>query len=135
MDINFKVKDLTLSSEPKTCQVGDSVKDVVKLLQENRIGSIVVMDGEKIAGIFTERDYLKKVAYIDHIPENTPISLLMTPNPKTTKITDPVKKAAFLMRMGNFRHVVVIDEQDKFKTVLSVKDILDFIFDEQAEAL
>ena len=90
------------------------------------------MNNGKPEGIFTERDYLKKIACND-VDKNLPIEGFMTPNPVSVKPTTSVAKVLMKMRMGRFRHIIVTDEDGLLKSVISIKDLLDFVLDTLSE--
>ena len=128
------LKGETISQLPMQAHVevvlpDTSVSDVVKLMCEKNIAAVIVFDNEKIEGIFTERDCLKKISNIENVDSNKPIKDFMTPNPKTLKNTDSILRAVLLMRMGRFRHVVIVDENNKLTSVLSIKDVMDYLCD------
>lgn len=96
--------------------------DVIKLLQVSRRGIVVVMT-DKIEGVFSERDIVKKFFDLDL---SKPIKSYMTAPVKTVAPTDPLAYALLLMSRGGFRHLPVVQD-DILVGVLSVRDILDFV--------
>jgi len=102
---------------------------VVGLLRKSNIGSVVVAEGNKVVGIFTERDHLLKVAgkSLDHKKEQ--VQNYMTKDPvciqKDETIGDVLKK----MRNGNFRHLIIVDAYHNLERVISVKDVIDYVID------
>jgi CBS domain-containing protein len=101
------------------------VKEVVQhLAQENRC--VLVMSGQKLLGIVTERDILFKVMDKKRDLEKIPISEIMTPNPETLKLTDKIVHALNKMSIGGFRHIPIVDGEKKIR-VISVRDILAYL--------
>lgn len=92
--------------EAATVPVSATVADTVAKLRGQTSGAIVVLSGTKIAGIFTERDVLKKVAGIDGIAAQ-PISAFMTPDPVVLRDDDTMAYALNKMGDGGFRHIPV----------------------------
>ena len=76
-------------------------------MADRSVGSIVVMEGGRPVGIFTERDFLKKIAPLDQDLRYEPISKFMTPNPKSLPLDAPISKAMIFMRLGRFRHILL----------------------------
>lgn len=90
-----------------TVTLGASVRQAVMLLVDEPSGACVVMDGERIAGIFTERDVLKRVAAR---PErlDDPLVTWMTPDPVILRDDDTVAAALNKMGSGGFRHIPLV---------------------------
>ncbi|BCU70936.1 CBS domain-containing protein [Stygiolobus caldivivus] len=118
----IKVKSL-ITRPPIKVSKGTRTLDAVKLMAQNNVGSVLIMDGEKAVGIFTERDLLKAVAKGEDL--NKPVEELGTQGKLfTVKEDDPVGKAALLMHQHNIRHLVVLDGLDKVIGVISIRDII-----------
>ncbi|RMD85423.1 MAG: CBS domain-containing protein [Candidatus Dadabacteria bacterium] len=116
------------STEPVWVHEDDTVMDVINVLKENKIGSVVVTDEDgKIKGIFTERDCLTKVLGTDLDLCETPISEIMTKDPVTQPITATIAYALHLMSWGGFRHIPIVDDDGVPIGMVSVKDFVEFI--------
>lgn len=100
---------------------------VVRLMQHHRIGCVLVVDEKHLVGIFTERDLLTGVIGSDLDLEEEPVERFMTADPETLRATDPIVFALNKMSLGGFRHVPLVDEDDRPVGVISVKDIVDYI--------
>lgn len=124
MDWKIKLRELRLTSGVVQCDPSTPVADVREILQTSKIGCIVVSERRKVIGIFTERDYLMKVAGKERKVDSLPISKWMTKNPELLAMDDLVIDALQLMRDGGFRHVVVTDSEGRAEMVVSVKDVL-----------
>lgn len=97
--------------EPVPClevEIATPVAEAMKLMRERKHGSVVVRDGGKVAGIFTERDVLMKVVMREIDPEKTPVGNLMTAGPQWLKEDDPLAFAIHLMAVRGFRHIPVV---------------------------
>jgi CBS domain-containing protein len=70
----------------------------------------MITEGDRIAGIFTERDALVRVLAKAVDPETTRVDAVMTPNPQTVEADVPVGHALHLMYEGGFRHVPVVED-------------------------
>jgi CBS domain-containing protein len=127
--LGAKISDLKLSKSTTTCSPTSSLGEVIKILKKSKGGSIIIVENQKPVGIFTERDYLLQVAGEESTKLQTPISKFMTKNPKSVLLDSDVREALGLMRVGNFRHLVVVDEKQHLVSVLSIKDVLYFLVD------
>lgn len=101
-----------------------SLGDAVRLLAENRIGAVVVIDDGDPVGIFTERDLLRFMATESPDFEGTRVSELMTRELITASPTDDVASAMETMRVKHFRHLPVIDD-GRMVGIVSARDVLD----------
>jgi CBS domain-containing protein len=100
--------------------------EVLKLLVNNTIGAVVIVDGEKVVGIFTERDALLKInTQVDEVRER-PISDFMTANPQTLSPDDKIVFAVQRMDLGGYRHVPLVDDTGALVGIISVRDILQY---------
>ena len=111
---------------PVTLPPDATVRDAVRLMREHRIGCVLVVDAGRLAGIVTERDFLLK---LDAGDVDRPVGALMTREPEVLSPDDPIVYALNKMSVGGFRHVPLVDDDDRPLGVVSVKDIVDYIVD------
>ncbi len=95
---------------PVTTSSDITVAAAARLMKQNRIGALLVVDGGRLAGIFTERDALFRVVAEGRDPSATRISEVMTRNPRTIEADRPFGHALHLMYEGGFRHVPVVED-------------------------
>jgi len=121
--LSLRVLDL-VRRPPVTVGVGVSVRDVVRVMYENSIGSIVIVDdvGRPI-GIFTERDLLRLVAQGASL--DSPVDSVMSRDLVVVKGVEGVVRAAMLMSEHRIRHLPVVDDEGKLVGVISVRDVVD----------
>lgn len=107
-----------------TVGVGVSVRDVVRVVYENSIGSIVIVDdvGRPI-GIFTERDLLRLVAQGASL--DSPVDSVMSRDLVVVKDVEGVIRAAMLVSEHRIRYLPVVDDEGKLVGVISVRDVVD----------
>ena len=98
------------------------VFDALVVLAEYKIGALVVLEGEQLAGIFSERDYAREVILKGRSSKTTQISDVMTHNVICGKPDDAVEQALTLLTSKNFRHLPVV-ENDKVVGILSLGDL------------
>lgn len=98
------------------------VAEAVRLMVEHRIGSLVVLEGERLVGIFTERDALLRVLHPRRSPETTQVSEVMTANPVTVTPIVTVEEAMGIMTERRLRRLPVI-EDGKMVGLISIGDL------------
>jgi CBS domain-containing protein len=99
-----------------------SVRDACCLMAEHRCGSVLVVEGERLVGIFTERDAVERVFAGGLDPQRTLLADVMTPQPDTIGPNQSVDEAIRRMDEFGYRHLPVI-EADRVLGVLSVRDL------------
>jgi len=108
----------------------EPVARVVRLMRESKQGSVLVMEGNELAGIFTERDALLRLTGKPHDLEAMPVAQVMTRDPKTLREEDTLAYAMHCMAVGNYRHIPVLGP-GKPPRFISVRGVLRFL-DEHA---
>jgi CBS domain-containing protein len=92
----------------RTVNAGVSVSEAVKEMNRHKIGSVLVMEGEKLVGIFTERDVLSRVVAADLDPQKTPVTQVMTSNVLTVSPETTVQQMMDLFSEKRCRHMPVV---------------------------
>lgn len=99
------------------------VFDALVVLAEYKIGALVVLEGDKLVGVFSERDYAREIILKGKSSKTTPISEVMSSNVVTTVPNDTVEHAMNLMSDKHIRHLPVL-EGDKVIGMLSIGDLV-----------
>ena len=86
-----------------------SIREAAKKMSAAGVGAILVVTGEKLVGIFTERDALKRVLAAGTQPDNVRLDEVMTPDPMTITPDRPLGHALHMMFEGGYRHVPVVE--------------------------
>jgi CBS domain-containing protein len=107
-----------------------TVYDALKLLAEKNIGALLVFDSGKLVGIFSERDYARKVVLNGKFSRTTMVREVMTENVITVDIKENVQVCMDLMTRKRVRHLPVVEE-GAFAGVISIGDIVKAIISEQ----
>ena len=94
---------------PVTANSDITVEAAAQLMKRHRIGAILIVEHDRLAGIFTERDALFRVIAEGRDPKATRVAEVMTPNPRTIEADRPFGHALHLMYEGGFRHVPVVE--------------------------
>lgn len=111
---------------PLTLPPTATVADAVQVMREHRVGCVLITESERLVGIMTERDLLLK---LDRADSGRPLRELMTPDPETLRLEDPIFYILNKMSVGGFRHVPLVDAEGRPVGVVSVKDVVDYIVD------
>lgn len=107
----------------------DTVADAARRMREAHIGAVLVMEGDALRGIFTERDLLEKVVAEGKDPASTPVSQVQTPDPATVRSGTHVKECAAVIREGGFRHLPVVDGDGRAIGIVSSRVFLQYVYD------
>lgn len=100
------------------------VSRAARLMASKQVGAVLVVEGERLIGIFTERDALFRVLARGLDPNETTLAAVMTPEPKTIAPDKSFGHAMLLMHEGGFRHLPVV-ENGKPIGIVSARDALD----------
>jgi CBS domain-containing protein len=111
-----------------------SVLDAIKLMAEKAIGALVVMEGTKLTGIVTERDYARKVILMDKSSHNTPVSDIMSDKVCTATLDDSVDQCMATMTDRRIRHLPVVSG-GKVVGMISIGDLVKAVIADQQEAI
>jgi len=107
-----------------------SVFEAVKQMAENNIGALVVMEGEKIVGIITERDYARKIVLMARSSKDTPVCDIMTASAMYVSPAHRSDECMALMTENRVRHLLVIDK-GKLIGIVSIGDLVKATISEQ----
>ena len=107
-----------------------SVFEAIKLMAEKDIGSLVVMSGGKLAGLFTERDYTRKVALQGKTSKETSVGEIIPIKVVTITPEDSVEDCMRLMTEHRVRHLPVV-ESDQVVGIISIGDLVNWIISAQ----
>ena len=100
-----------------------SVREATRLMNEHAIGSLLVVSDGRLAGIFTERDVLRRVVAEGRAPDSTAVGGVMTREVICCSPADEIEQVAELMRQRRIRHVPVIDGGDQLVGLVSIGDV------------
>ena len=130
------VKDLLrkkAQQEVLSVQVKATVFEALKIMADNQVGALMVMDKEgQVAGIITERDYARKVILLGRASKNTKVDEIMTPAKDMIRVAPETNTddCMVLITGKRVRHLPVF-EGDKFVGLISIGDLVRAKIDEQ----
>lgn len=101
-----------------------TVRDVAVKMAAAQVGAVLVVEEERLVGIFTERDALNKVLAVGRDPASTLVGEVMAHQPQTILPEKPLAYALHMMVEGGFRHVPVVDAGGSLRGMVSARDAL-----------
>jgi CBS domain-containing protein len=110
-----------MSRDLLTVSAGDRLGEAAKRMVARGVGAVLVMEGERLEGILTERDLMRAVA--GGYSDDARVSDWMTRQPETVEASDATDHAASLMIHGGFRHLPVVD-QGRVAGIISIRDLM-----------
>lgn len=125
------------ASDVISCDVSTSVRDAVAILAEKRIGALPVMEGGRVAGIFSERDVIYRLRDEGEACLGRQVGQVMTAPAVTVESSTSVVEALSLMTSRRFRHLPVVDNGE-MRGFISIGDLVKSRLDEvenEAEAM
>jgi len=123
-------------TEVAAVPVDASAAEAIRLMLSQRVGAVGVVDSDhKVAGIFTERDVLRKLALSGCDPEQTPVRELMTTPVELATLSTGPGEALATMIDRHFRHLPVVDGQGKLLGMLSIRNVLQWRIDDLSQEL
>jgi CBS domain-containing protein len=110
--------------------INESVLDAINLMAQVNIGAVLVQEGDTIAGIFTERDYLQKIALKDLSSRETRVGDVMTTPVVSADPTDSIQQCMETMTTCRCRHLPVVND-GKLLGIVSIGDLVKRMLDEK----
>ena len=130
------VIDLLKKRAPTIFQVAPDVMvfDALQLLADHGVGALLVMEGERLVGIFSERDYTRKVALQGRNSRDTPVADIMTAQVISVPPGTGTRDCMALMSQNRFRHLPVVDN-GRVLGMISIRDIMDDIIADHEQTI
>jgi CBS domain-containing protein len=110
------------------------VFDALKVMADHDIGAVAVMENDRLAGIFSERDYARKVILLGKSSRALLVREVMTSEVITVKPQETVAQCMALMNRKHIRHLPVLEDQ-QVVGMISMRDVVQTLLSEQEEAL
>ncbi|MCK6557005.1 CBS domain-containing protein [Candidatus Binatia bacterium] len=106
-----------------------SVRDAITHMKKAGVGCVLIEEGDRLIGIFTERDVLTKVAGTTVDVDRTEVRELMTPDPECLRQDDRAAYALNRMTVGGFRHIPLVDKSGRPVGVVSMRNVVEYFVD------
>ena len=132
----IKVRNILETKKlPLFTTTGDTmVYDALKMMKENNIGAVVVMEKEKFIGIFTERDYARKVVLLARASRFTPVKDIIVQAYYMISPEDSIEHCMNLM-VGKSVHYLPVFENKRFVGIISIGDVVKCVIDYQKDII
>lgn len=131
-----KIRDLLRykAGDVWTISPSATVYEALELMAEKNVGALPVLEGDRLVGIFSERDYARKCILMGRHSRETPVSELMSSPVVTIDSSFSVEQCLAMMTERQFRHLPVL-EGDRLTGIVSIGDIGKWIISEQRSAI
>ena len=122
----LRINDVIKTKGNDVWSVGpkNTVFEALEIMAEKNVGALVVLDGDRLAGIFSERDYARKVVLKGRHAQDVKIEELMTTEVYSITLGETVEECMAVMTAAHCRHMPVI-EKGKLVGIVSIGDIVD----------
>lgn len=126
------LRQLLGSKTPEVYAVapGDSVIDAIRLMAEKGVGAVLVMEGARLVGIVSERDYARKIVLHGRSSSDTSVRDIMTADVVTVRPQDTVAHCMQVVTEHRIRHLPVV-EDDGVVGVISIGDLVKAVIEDQ----
>ena len=120
------VKDILARKGTRIWSIGEkaTVLQAAQVMNEHKIGALIVLEGDHVAGMFTERDVLRKVAGSTIDVRKTSVADVMTSDPDTLPASASIAFALRKMMEEGYRHLPLVDASGCPEGVIAVRDIV-----------
>lgn len=115
---------------PLTVGPDDSVRTAARAMNDRNVGAAAVVDGDRVLGVVTERDVMRKVVAPGRNADDTSVRAIMSSPALSVGLKTSVEDAANLMREHHIRHLVVLDAQGKLVGMLALRYLLYDLMDD-----
>jgi CBS domain-containing protein len=132
----LKVADILKTKGSKVFSIlpGNSVYEALQIMGEKNIGALMVIEDDQLKGIFSERDYARKIVLVNRNSKDTFISEIMTANVITVSPSDSIEHCMELMSGKKIRHLPVT-HNGIVAGLISISDVVTAIIESQKETI
>jgi CBS domain-containing protein len=119
------VKDILARKGTRIWSIGEkaTVLEAAQVMNEHKIGALIVMEGDHIAGMFTERDVLRRVVGEERIPASTSVAEVMTAEVACCTPQTSIDEARTAMMERRIRHLPVVNAEGRLLGLISIGDL------------
>jgi CBS domain-containing protein len=110
------------------------VYEALGIMADKNVGALVVLEGDSLAGIFSERDYARKIVLKNKFSRDTRVREIMTPNPILVTPDSDIRECMRLMTDHQVRHLPVVDN-GHLAGIVSIGDVVKWIMEDQADSI
>lgn len=120
-----KCRDV-MTKAPVCCQPGDSITDVARIMKQEDVGSVPIVESaesRKLGGIITDRDIVLNIVADGRAPDSATVKEAMTPNPVSCREDDDVDFAVKLMKERQVRRMPIVDAAGRLAGIIAQADV------------
>ncbi|MBI2152199.1 MAG: CBS domain-containing protein [Candidatus Rokubacteria bacterium] len=129
-----KIRDIMRQGFLFVVQRSATVAEAVRVMAAHNVGIVTVLDGEKLAGVFSERDVVRRVVDRGLDPARTPVGDVMTTELVVADADEDYQSAVHKMDQANIRHLLVVSE-GRILSMISIRDLMRVHMDDQGEEI
>ena len=136
MEIHGTVYDILHNKRGEILTTGldGSVYEAIRLMGEKNIGALVAMEGDKVVGILSERDYSRKVVLQGRTSRDTKVGEIISRPAITVRSKDGIEKCMQLMSHNRIRHLPVVDDE-RLVGIISMGDLVTWVMQSQSHTI
>lgn len=112
-----------MTGDPETLPADRPIVEAARMMRDHDIGDVLVMDGDRLRGVLTDRDITIRVVADDKVPQDTTVGDACSPAPATARPDEDAEQAARVMRDHAIRRLPVVDGGGKVLGVVSLGDV------------
>ena len=112
-----------MTKDPASCSASETVTKVAGLMKQHDVGSVPVVEADRLVGIVTDRDIVLKVVAGGRNPEQAAVKEAMTPNPVSCKEDDDLEYALRLMKERQVRRMPIVDGGGRLTGIIAQADV------------
>lgn len=128
------IKAIVGDRETVVVDPSHSIEEAARVMAAHDIGALPVVDGDRLAGIFSERDLLTRVVAAGRSPSTTRVAEVMSTELVVAEVTETYEACLSRMQQARVRHLIVLD-RGRLAGIVSLRDVLAADIDEKAEAI
>ena len=129
-----QIRELVEGRETVVVVPSTSAFEAARLMRDHQIGALPVLDGDRVAGIFTERDVMCRLVAAGRDPLHTLVGEVMSTDLIVADVNESYETCLSQMRRAAVRHILVLN-QGRLVGILSLRDLLDLDVNEKEEAI
>jgi CBS domain-containing protein len=121
------IRDLPILGPAVACARNVTIRQAIEAMHQQRTGYILVVEQDRLLGIFTERDVLTKVSGQDVHIDRVQVGEYMTPDPQCLGLDDELVYALNQMSVGGYRHIPLLDDEGRPVGVVAMQHTVDYL--------
>lgn len=125
------IRELVKGRDVYFVQADDTVMQAASYMRERNVGAVPVVRDGTLVGVFSERDIMTRVLLEKRDPSSTKVSSIMTTDPRVVGLEESADRCMLIMKQNGFRHLPVVDRDNRLIGFVSMRDLLLHDLDEK----